>query len=112
MPWWLIWVVLIVVALALLAWLGLRLYRSFRALTAEVGRAQGVLEGLQSRLEELEALGESAAALTPQIVLDDAGRADLRASRAEVKRVRRSRRRARHDRAAERWDAITGERRP
>ena len=45
MPWWLVWVLLVLAALALLVWIGLRLYRAFRALMVELEQAQQVLQG-------------------------------------------------------------------
>lgn len=111
MPWWLIWVLLVLAALTLLVWIGLRLWRAFRALLAEVERAQEVLGRLEERMAELEELGDAAAQIVPELVIDPERRAELAEARNDVRRTRRARKQARHERAVGEWDAITGEER-
>lgn len=108
MPWWLVWVLLVVAAIALLVWVGLRLWRIFRGLLHELEEAQVVLDRLTERLEELEEAAAQAQAIAPEIVITPERREELQAVRAEVRATRRARKQARYDRMSARWDHITG----
>lgn len=107
MTWWLIWVILVIAALALLVWVGLRLWRSFKALLTEMEKAQEVLDALSTRVAELEALQDEIT-IAPELLLTPERRSALAAARADVKARRRSRRLARSARATAQWDAVTG----
>lgn len=109
MPMWLIWVVLIVAAAGYLGWVGLRLVRAGKALTAELARSSQVVEQLETRIAELEAVAEQAGPLRPAAMLTDAELEEVRERRRTVKRVRRARKLDRFHRASSRWDEISGE---
>lgn len=108
MPWWLIWLLLVLAALALFVWLGIRLWRIGRGLLAELERAEVVLDRLDARLAELEEAASRARAIEPELLLGPERRAELHASRARVRQARAGRRRVRYDRASRVWDDITG----
>ncbi|TNU73114.1 hypothetical protein FH969_13105 [Miniimonas arenae] len=108
MPWWLVWVILVVAALGVFAWIGLRLWRSVKALGREVAKAEVVLERLEARVRELDELAGEVEAIAPQIVLSPQQRTALHEVRAGVRATRRARRRFRFERAAAQWDDISG----
>lgn len=103
MPWWPIWIVLVLATLALLVWLGLRLWRSAKALLAEVERAGAVLDALDA-----DSADHAVAPIESELFASPERRAELRASRSAVRAARRARRRDRFERAYATWQTITG----
>ena len=108
MPWWLVWVLLAIAALGFLIWVGLRLWRSFRALVKEVQAAQLVLDRLNETVARLEEAAGEAQEIEAHLVLTQQDREDLHAARTAVRALRSSRRAARYQRAVTTWDQMTG----
>lgn len=109
MPWWLVWVLLGVAAVVFLGWVGLRLWRAFRALLAELEGLGEVLDRLESRMAELDQLAAAEESEeSPVLVLSPEERTELRALRAEIRERRRSRRQVRYEKVAATWDKVTG----
>lgn len=108
MPWWLVWVLLVLAALAFLIWIGLRLYRQVKALLAELRRAEAVVIELQEKIADLEEAAATAGAIEADLTLTPERRAELHETRAAVRATRQARRRARYERASASWDEVTG----
>ncbi|MCU1431083.1 MAG: hypothetical protein JWP95_188, partial [Actinotalea sp.] len=96
-PWFAIWTVLVVATLVGAFVLLRRLYRSGKALVHEVGRAQGVVDELLARADDLAEAAEARAALAPVELRDaEPARERLAAAAAATER-RRDARAARHE---------------
>lgn len=108
MPWWVVWVLLAVAALGFLIWVGLRLWRSFRALVKEVQAAQLVLDRLNETVARLEEAAGEAEEIEARLVLSQRDREELREERAAVRAERSARRSERYERAVTGWDQLTG----
>ncbi|ACQ80314.1 hypothetical protein Bcav_2059 [Beutenbergia cavernae DSM 12333] len=114
MLWFVVWTVLVLAALAALVLVGLRLWRSGKALLAELERASELAERLERRLAALE---EAAPQLPveAEIMLTSERRDALHAARADIRAARATRRAIRADRAYGWWNRIgmlNHERRP
>lgn len=108
MPWWLVWVLLAVAALGFLIWVGLRLWRSFRALIKEVQAAQLVMERLSETVARLEEAAGEAEQIEARLLLSQDEREEIRQERADVRAQRRARKNSRYKRAVTSWDQLTG----
>lgn len=98
LPWWgwlLLWVCLVLASAALLAWVGWRAWRSAKALSTELGRAERLLAALETERDRLApgagaedvrlAVFENPASLAAEYV-------EERQARREAKRRRRAER--------------------
>lgn len=108
MPWWLVWVLLAVAALGFLIWVGLRLWRSFRALIKEVQAAQVVIDRLGETVARLEEAAGEAEQIEARLLLSQQERDEVHQARAEVRAQRSARRTVRYERAVTSWDQLTG----
>lgn len=108
MLWFSVWAVLILATIAGAIWLGLRLWRSVKALMAQLEEASGLADRLDRQVAELEAAAAAAEqpAPGPAALADEAQRARWRATRAVNIRSRQSRREVRRTRALQRWRQI------
>lgn len=107
MLWALLWLVLVAGAVSYLVWVGLRLWRSFKALMREAERAGDLADRLNARVAELTEEAPDSP-VTARIELTPAERAELWAVRGGVRAARRGRREGRWLRASARWRQIIG----
>lgn len=106
MLWFSVWALLVLGTLTGAFFLLRNVYRSARALLAEIERATEVLERLTERVEELSVEGTGAAPAPVDLLDPEPARARLADARAR-RMLRRVRRSERHEAAFRRWEAIT-----
>lgn len=107
MLWFTVWTVLVVGTLVGAFFLGRYLYRSGRALLAELGRAADVVAAVAERAEELGEAAQARAALAPVSLTDPEPARARRAVAAIATERRRAARAARHEDAYRRWRAFS-----
>lgn len=106
MLWFIIWTLLVLATLAGAAWLGLRLWRSAKALMSELGHTSEMIESLSRRTAELTAARGPERTFTPHLLAIDAERDGWRSVRAGNHENRDERKRVRHRTTLARWRAI------
>lgn len=107
MLWFTVWTVLVVGTLVGAFFLGRYLYRSGRALLAELGRAADVVAAVAERAEELGEAAQARAALAPVNLTDPEPARARRAVATIATERRRAARAARHEDAYRRWRAFS-----
>lgn len=106
MLWFAVWTVLVLATLAGAAWLGRDLWRTGKALLAELQRAGDAVAALGARADALAAAA-AATPVTHDVLSDpDVHRERLAALRA-AGALRRAERRLRHAEVFARWAAVT-----
>ncbi|ROS74479.1 hypothetical protein [Cellulomonas sp. PhB143] len=104
MWWWILWVVLVVGAVCVVAWLVRDVWRRARRFLRELSKAEGVLSDLSARAAELERLAAADGPVGPVDMSDvPAARARVDERRLETVARRGERRARRHARDAELW---------
>lgn len=107
MLWFVVWTVLVLASLAGAFLVFRRLYRSAKALLAELGRASDLLAELDRRTAELTDRARAAHPVTPVELADpEPARRRRAATRAAADR-RRARRLARREETFGRWAALS-----
>lgn len=107
MLWFTVWTLLVVGTLVGAFFLGRHLYRSARALIAELGRAADVFSQVADRAEELADAARDRSPLTPVDLSDPEPARARRADAAVATHRRRQTRAARHEAAYERWRSFS-----
>lgn len=102
MIWFAVWTTLVLATLAGAALLGQRLWRSGKALLAQLHETGEVLDRLQDRIDELER-ARTETDHVPDLVATDEQRARWRAVRATNRERREERRRRRRAATYARW---------
>lgn len=103
--WFVIWVLLVLGALAVFVLIGLRLWRSAKELLKELGASAEASTRLAERIEELSAAQQDRQ-FTPDLVATALQQDRWRQQRAANLTARAARRQARRDRAYARWRGI------
>lgn len=106
MLWFSVWTVLVLATLAGAVVLGRRIYRSGRALLAELGRASDLLGQVADRAAELSAATDDAP-LAPVDLVDPAPARARRELTAAATERRRAARAERHEAARARWRSFS-----
>lgn len=107
MLWFTVWTVLVVGTLVGAFFLLRKVYRSGRALVAELGGASDVLSEVADRAEQLAAAADRAGALAPVNLIDPEPARARRAESALATARRRAARAARHEQTYRRWRALS-----
>ena len=106
MLWFIVWLLLVIGTLVGAFFLGRRLYRSGRALVAEMGQAADLVGDLAARVSELEE-AEPEHPVQPVDLADRAAGRRRWAEAGAVRQARRTRRRGRYQATYERWRAFS-----
>lgn len=108
MIWFAVWTVLVLGTIAGAVLLGLRLWRSGKALLAQLSATGRVMDQLQTRIEELEAAHGPEPVFTPSLLASDEQRERWRTVRYANRETRAARRRLRRALTYRRWqDVVT-----
>lgn len=106
MIWFAVWTVLVLATIAGAVLLGLRLWRSGKALLTQLETTGQVMDRLQTRIEELEAVRGPEPTFTPSLLATEVQRERWRAVRQANLDTRAARRAVRRGLAYKRWDAV------
>ena len=106
MIWFAVWAVLVIGTVAGAALLGLRLWRSGKALLRQLNETAEVMDRLQARIEELEAARGPEPVFTASLLATDPERDRWRAIRQANRDTRAARRRLRRALAYRRWHDV------
>lgn len=106
MLWFAVWTTLVLATLVGAFLLGRRLWRSVKALMAQLRETSDVLEQLQVRIEELEALRGPEPVFRPTLLATEDERQRWRAVRLENRERRAARRDRRRAATYERWHRL------
>lgn len=104
MLWFAVWTTLVLATLVGAVLLGLRLWRSAKALLAQLHETSAVIDQLQARIDALEAAQAPEQEPTPSLLADDAERARWRAVREQNLQRRAERRYRRRTATFARWE--------
>lgn len=105
MLWFAVWTTLVLATLAGAVWLGLRLWRSGKALLAQLAETSAALDQLQDRIDALEAANPPEPVPVPSLLADEGQRARWRAIRATNLQRRAERRFRRRTATFARWES-------
>ncbi|QOR72467.1 hypothetical protein IM660_09710 [Ruania alkalisoli] len=105
MIWSAVWTTLVLGAFVVLFLIGRRLWRSFKALTAEAGRSAEVMGRLNQLVADLDEQ-QARHGFGPHLAATEEQREHWRSTRAENVAARAERLRARRRRTLDRWRAI------
>ena len=107
MLWFTVWTVLVLGTLVGAFFLLRHLWRSGKALLAELERAASVAERLAARAEELQEQMAERGSLQAVVLDDPAPARERRAALAPAREARAARRAARHEAAYARWRSFS-----
>ncbi|WP_420115100.1 hypothetical protein [Pseudactinotalea sp.] len=106
MIWFAVWTVLVLGTIAGAVLLGLRLWRSGKALLAQLSETGRVMDQLQTRIEELEAARGPEPVFTPSLLATEEQRERWRVVRQANRDARAARRRLRRGLTYRRWQDV------
>lgn len=106
MIWFAVWAVLVLATIAGAVLLGLRLWRSGKALLAQLSETGRVMDQLQTRIEELEAARGPDPVFTPSLLATPEQRERWRAVRDANRDARAARRAVRRALTYRRWNSV------
>jgi hypothetical protein len=104
--WFAVWTVLVLATIAGAVLLGLRLWRSGKALLKQLEATGEVMDRLQTRVEELEAARGPEPVFTPSLLATEEQRERWRTVRQANRDTRAARRAVRRGLTYKRWDAV------